>query len=214
MYGKLIMKVNRFKQSLIDKGNRISWSRISWSRITWNRINSVILAAFIVIVYCGCFPPPYNENYSGDFDLKDSDVRLAVMNFDYNGYGLSSKLALNVADNITADLFIKKRVNVVDRNLVREILIKDENVKRDKYSREDVKRIGSSLNATHIVFGSLYSAGSTEDYYKTEKFHVDLTLRIVAVGNGEVVGVIKQSTTNSNLELLLDKLVKKIVKSM
>jgi len=107
MYGRLPMKANHFKQFLIKSRKKISFTT---------------LTALFVVTYYSCFPPPYNENYSSGFDIRDDDVCLAVMNFDYNGHGLSAKLALKAADNITADLFIKKRVNVVDRNLVRNIL--------------------------------------------------------------------------------------------
>ena len=51
-----------------------------------------------------------NEHYIDGFEINDENVRLAVMNFEYTGYGLSSKLALNTADNITSELFIKKKV--------------------------------------------------------------------------------------------------------
>lgn len=193
------MKANRFKQYLI------------------NRLQAVVnalLAVWLLLTIPSCFPPHPDEQYKGGFSLNDENVCLAVMNFDYSGYGLSSKLAMSCADNLTSELFITKKVNVIDRNLVREILARDENVSQDKFSRDDIRRIGSALKATHIIFGSLYSAATIEEYYQSEKYHFDLTVRIVEIDHGDVVGIIKKSASNENTEKLLKTLVNKVVKSM
>jgi hypothetical protein len=199
MYGKLTMKANRFKRFPIKKGVDL---KLVWS------------AAFLSFFYVSCLPFSDKVHYANGFMINDENVCLAVMNFDYSGYGLSSKLALNTADNITSELFIQKKAHIVDRNLVRDVLNKDENIKRDQYSRDDIKRIGNHLDATHIIFGSLYATGTLEGFFESDNYHVDLTLRIVAVDSGNVVGVIKQSASNENIEVLLKKLVKKVINSL
>jgi hypothetical protein len=168
----------------------------------------------IVLIY-GCYTEGPYVNFDRDFSLSDSKITVAVMNFEYAGNFLSSQIALQAADNLTSEIFIKKDIRVIDRSLVRDVLKKYEKSKPVRLSKEEIKKIGQELSADYLILGSIQSIGSIDDYYDSRDYNIEITLRIVDSASSKVVGIIRHRLEDdADIQILVNRIIKDMVFSM
>jgi hypothetical protein len=168
-----------------------------------------IMICFLIFT-CTSYVPNV-KYYKENFTLKDSLSTVAVMDFEYNGWLLTKKHATDAADNLNADLFVKKSIAIIDRSIVKRCLQKYETSKQGRYSQEEIKNIGKELGAVYIILGSIQSFGTMEEYHESQKNKVNMTVRILNALTGEVIGIGKH-TVKSGMNM--DELVKKMAGEM
>jgi curli biogenesis system outer membrane secretion channel CsgG len=169
------------------------------------------LGICLIIIY-GCYSYGPYVNFDRSFSLSDSSSTMAVLNFEYGGNFLSSQIALQAADNLTSEIFIKKDIQVVDRSLVKDVLKKYEKTKPSLLSKEEISKIGQDLQANYLILGSIQSIGSIDQYYDSRDYNVEITLRIVDVKDGKVVGIIRhQREDNSDIQVLVNRIIRDMV---
>ncbi|MBN1408008.1 MAG: hypothetical protein JW956_09470 [Calditrichaceae bacterium] len=136
------------------------------------------------------------------------DTTFAVINFDYNGAQLSSANANNAADQFASEFYIQMKAKVVDRNIVRELLRKMELSSAKRLSSAQIQKIASDLNARYLIFGTLVSLRTMEEYYDDNKVEIKLTIRIIDSMTGEVVAMVQnQKSSKENVNILIQSLV-------
>ena len=172
----------------------------------------VILLIFTIQFILSCISSvPYvhfEENYYED-SLR---VKYAVLNFEHSGQFLSAKTAMKAADQFSAELYIKKNIQVIERSLVRDALKKYKSSGRGKLAKEEINKIASELNADFLILGALNSIGAIEQYYDSGKVKVELTIRIINSTNGDVVGMVKHEKEGSgDIEELVNRMIKDII---
>jgi len=170
---------------------------------------------YLILLFCliyGCYTHGPYIKFDRNFSLSDSSVTIAVMNFDYSGNFLSSQIALQAADNLTSEIFVKKGIKVIDRSLVKEILKRYDKSKSNRLSKEDIIKIGQDLGANYLVLGSLQSTGSIDDYYESRDYKIEITLRFIDAISSRVVGIIKHRLEDdSEIEIIVNRVIKEIV---
>jgi TolB-like protein len=171
-------------------------------------INIIIIC--LIIIACTSYVPNV-KYYKENFRLTDSLSTVAVLDFEYNGRLLTKKIAMDAADNLTADLFVKKGIRIVDRSIVKQCLQKYEKLIQGRYSQEEIKNIGKELNAKYVILGSIQSFGSMEEYHESSKNKVNITIRILNASTSEVMGIVKHdSRSRGNMDELVKKMTGEI----
>jgi hypothetical protein len=156
-----------------------------------------------------------NVRYTDNFRLDISVSAIAVLDFEYDGPFTSGKIAKQMADELTASLFLSSEVLVVDRALVKYTQKKYENYRSKNLSRQQIRNMGRDLEASHIIFGSIQSIGKIEDLYNDENIKLDMTFRIVDTFEGNVVGIVTDSAEGSaEIDILGKDLIRKMVNEM
>ena len=173
--------------------------------------NLKYLGMSLIIIY-GCYTHGPYVNFDRSFSLSDSSSTMAVMNFEYGGNFLSSRIALQAAYNLTSEIFIKKDIRVIDRSLVKDVLKKYEKSKPSLLSKEEIRKIGQELQANYLILGSIQSIGSIDQYYDSRDYNVEITLRIVDIKDGKVVGIIRhQRKDDFDIQILVNRIIKDMV---
>jgi len=168
---------------------------------------------FPVLLLISCYTRYSNNEFNDDFNIKDSTITIAVLNFEYSGSFISSKHSKLVADLVTSELFIEKKINVIDRSLVKNDLKKYEKSKTGRFSRNEIRSIGTELKATHIALGNLNSIDSIEDFYETGLRRINISMRVLESETGNVVGILRQQQQGKeNIEELIKIAVREMLK--
>ena len=163
----------------------------------------------VYIIACASNIP--KVQYKGNLSLTDSLSTIAVLDFEYNGQFLTKKIAKTAADILSEDLFVKNRINIIDRSMVNEYLDRYKSTKREKFSKTDFQNIGNELNATYLILGTIQSYGSIEEYHESHTNKINVTIRIISTATAEVVGIIKHSGKSKRT---MDELIRKVIEEM
>ena len=173
----------------------------------------ILFIAIPLLLLFSCYTRYSNNEFNDDFDINDSTNTVAVLNFEYSGSFISSKHSKLIADLVTSELFIEKKINVIDRSLVKNVLKKYDNAKTGRFSREEIQNIGTELKATHIALGNLNSIDSIEEFYETGLRSIDISMRILDSETGDVVGILRQQQQGKvNIEELIKIAVREMLK--
>jgi len=172
----------------------------------------LFILIFPVLLLISCYTRYSNTEFIDEFNFKDSTITIAVLNFEYSGSFISSKHSKLIADLVTSELFIEKKINVIDRSLVKNVLKKYANAKTGRFSREEIQNIGMELKATHIALGNLISMDSIEDFYELGSRRIDISMRILDSGTGNVMGILRQQQHGrENIEELIKIAVREML---
>ena len=160
-----------------------------------------------------CAAPKIQVNQNLDF--KDSEKKYAVLNFDYQGLNLSSKIAKSAADRLAAQLYIKNKLSVIDRSIVKSVLAKNGIKANGRLSGEELKKIAAELKADYFILGSLFSGTSINVSNDNRKVEVSLNLRILDAGSGSVQAMAYHSiSSDKNISKIVEKLITQIVNAL
>jgi len=164
-----------------------------------------------IIIY-GCYSHGPYVHFERSFSLSDSTITMAVMNFEYAGSFLSSQIALQAADNLTSEIFIRKDINVIDRSLVKDILKKYEKTKPTRFSKDEIREIGQELGANYLILGSIQSLGTMDEYYESRDYNIEITLRIIGAQDSKVAGIVRyRLEDDSDIQVLVNRMIRDMV---
>ena len=100
------------------------------------------------------------------------------------------------------------KARVIDRNIVRDLLRKMELSSAKRLSSAQIDKIASDLKARYLIFGTLVSLRTMEEYYDDNKVEVKLTIRIIDSLTGDVVAMVQnQKSSKENMDILIQDLV-------
>jgi curli biogenesis system outer membrane secretion channel CsgG len=167
----------------------------------------VFILQFIVI---SCSTNPYvlvKKDFTGE--------GIAVLNFSTHGSFPEANLGRIAADKLTNALFLDGSFSVIDRSLVNEAQVKTGIKSSEVLSSEDVLNIGTILNANYLIIGKIHQISEIEFLNTDLEKHLNISFRIVAVANSEVVGMADYTTLyTENVIAVTEEILKELVKSM
>lgn len=174
------------------------------------RIWLFIFVAFLLIQ---CAAPEIKVNRQLDF--RDSKKKYAILNFDYQGMNLSSKIARSAADLLAAQLYIKTKLSVIDRSIVKAVLAKNNIKASGRLSEDELNKMAMELNADYFILGSLVSNTSIEEANDNREVDISLNLRILDARRGEVQAMAYHSiSSDKNISKIMEMLITQIVDAL
>lgn len=140
---------------------------------------------------------------------------IAVLNFSTHGSFLETNLGHIAADKLTNALFMDGSFNVIDRSLVNEAQLKTGIKSSIVLSAEDVLKLGTILNADYLIIGKIHQISEMEFLNTDLDKHLNISFRIIAISNSEVVGMADYTTVyTQNVIGVIEEILKELVKSM
>lgn len=138
--------------------------------------------------------------------------KFAVLNFGYQGFNLSSKLAQYASDQLSAELFLRKHFSIVDRSLVRATLKKYSIRTNQQLTAKDINTLNKELNADYLVLGNLYSESSFSNLTKKHNNIITLNIRFLKADSCNIVGMVTHTiSSNESVTKIINRLVKETV---
>jgi hypothetical protein len=167
-----------------------------------------LLAVLLILFQCKG-PEVYVKK---GFNLNDSQKKYAILNFSYSGESLTSKLALKTADRFASLLYIKRKLSVIDRSLVKAAVIKFGIKANDRLSLEDISKLKKELNADYLILGNLHSTASARLIDENRQTDLSLNIRILTAENGDAQAMAYwHLKTDNNVSVTIEALIKKII---
>ena len=170
-----------------------------------------VLLGGILFSRCSMFTLFGTEAYSRSLD----SVKLAVLDFEVEGTLLEDRLGAFVADEMTTALFVKKKINVVDRSQV-EAKVKSMHVSVASITPEEIHRFGDAIGAHYLVFGKITGMDNAMiDPGKRGGSTVRVVCRMIDVPSGNVVGMIQRKCAyKDGLKKELSKTIQKMASAV
>ena len=166
-----------------------------------------ILAGAIFFSGCSIFTMFGVESYQ----QSSGSVKLAVLDFEVEGTLIQKSLGTFAADEMTTSLFIKKKINVVDRSQV-QAKTKSMHVSVASITPEEIHRFGDAIGANYLVFGKI--TGMDNEMIDPDKrggSTVNVICRMIDVPSGNVVGMLqKECSYKDGLKKELSKTIQKM----
>lgn len=170
-------------------------------------ISIVFISQFIVL---SCSTNPYvlvKKDFTGD--------GIAVLNFSTHGSFLETNLGHIAADKLTNALFMDGSFKIIDRSLVNEAQVKTGIKSSIVLSSEQIHKLGTILNADYLIIGKIHQISEMEFLNTDLDKHLNISFRIIAVANSEVVGMADYTTLyTQNVIGVIEEILKALVKSM
>lgn len=137
--------------------------------------------------------------------------RIAVLPFTVRGAGISTKTGYIAADKLTTHLYLKRKLAVVDRSQVNDILRKVD-VKNVYYlSKEQLNLLSDTLQAGTVVLGMIDSEAISDNVLSPRQ-QISLTLRFLDGQTGEILKILHSSRKTRTVNLpLIDKMLQDAV---
>lgn len=183
-------------------------------RFLWNdsslSYSMLFYLVFIVLLYA-CMPQKTSTERL--MTPEETDSTFAILNFDYDGFQLSSKIANNAADKITAEFYLKRQMKMIDRSLVRAAHKKYDVLSNKSLSADMIRQLAAELNADYLILGSLISeSGVIDDFEDKQMVTIGITLRILNGKTAELEGMLNQTMTGYQkipeiINLLIDQIL-------
>lgn len=134
----------------------------------------------------------YTNGATQAYVAQESRARIAVLDFEQEGVLAGEKLGGFAADELTAALFAQKKFAVVDRAQV-QAAVHTLQLSVAIISAVEIKKLGESLQADYLALGKLQCLRRADfDSAQEKSARVQISFRLLAARNGEVLGVFAQ----------------------
>ena len=114
---------------------------------------------------------------------------VAVLDFTQQSTSMVSNMGKLAADKLTDALFLERQFKVIDRAVVKDAIISMDINSTELLSIEDIKKIGSLVNANFIILGRIQYFTEPEFLNSGSEKELYVSFRILSVSSGEVVGI-------------------------
>lgn len=130
--------------------------------------------------------------------LKDHPRKIAVLDFEPEGFLTGEKLGSFAADELTAALFLQRKFHVVDRAQVKAGVL-DANLANGTVATDEVKKLGQSLGVDYLILGKI-SRLNENDFAPDERknLYLQITFRLISTRDGAVIGVFSRRAKSKN----------------
>lgn len=152
-----------------------------------------LIALFFILSMSGCavFQPGRTESWFQGNSVKV----IAVLDFEQEGFVRGGKLGSFAADELTSALFIKKKINVVDRAQVKAKIM-ERGFHPHVMDNKTVQELGQILNADCLILGKITEMGGIDIGMEEEQKHrIQITFRLILTSSGEVIGMVSREVT-------------------
>ncbi len=148
----------------------------------------IILFAVLLVSGCAFFQSGKTESW---FQKKSARV-ITVLDFEQEGFVEGGKLGIFAADELTSALFIKKKVNVVDRSQVKAKVM-EKGFHSNVMDNKAIQELGRILNADCLILGKITEMSGIDIGLEEEQKHrIQITFRLISTSSGEVIGMVSQ----------------------
>jgi curli biogenesis system outer membrane secretion channel CsgG len=182
---------------------------ISMQHSLRNLLTSIVIISCVVT---GCYRI---KSDSSAFRMSAKDARrIAVLDFDEEGFLGISRLGQFAADELTSALFIHQKLKVVDRS---QVLAR---VAERKYSQkilnpQQLDELGRALDADYFILGKITRIDGINVDPEDESQIVQVVFRILSSHTGDVIGIVqRQDTVDKDLKLVVGNLIKEMTGSV
>lgn len=148
------------------------------------------------LILFNCSVPKVQVN--PDMDFRDTEKSYSVLNLEYQGLNLSSKIADTAADRLSTQLYVNNKLAIVDRSMVKAALSKLNIKNSGKISREELTKLANLLNTDYVILGKLVSNSTIDIYEGSPKGKISLSLRILDTESGQVQAMAYYSVSSKN----------------
>ena len=134
----------------------------------------------------------YTNGATQAYVAQESRVRIAVLDFEQEGFLAGERLGGYAAEELTAALFAQKKFSVVDRAQVKAGLHALQ-LSAAAMSVAEIKKLGELLQADYVVLGKLHALNRASlDPEDDKSLHLQIRFRLIAVREGEMLGVFSE----------------------
>jgi curli biogenesis system outer membrane secretion channel CsgG len=134
--------------------------------------------------------------------------KIAVLDFEQQGFLGGEKLGRFAADELTSALFLKQKIKVVDRAHVRAKVL-ERNLSSSILNDDNVRELGLAMSSDFLILGKIIrfnreELGSDED----TPVLLQITFRIISVKDGSVIGIVyRQDQKRGEPEKILSNII-------
>ena len=160
----------------------------------------------IVLWISGCCT--LNSGNTGFRFSSNDSQKIAVLDFEEQGFLGGEKLGRFAAEELTTALFIKQNLKVVDRAQVTAIMVETQ-FSPSILDVKSIQQLGEKLESDYLILGCITRFDKENfDPETNGRISVQITIRIISTRNGEVVGMIsRQSTKKEEPKIIVGKMV-------
>ena len=177
-----------------------------------NKKRQILSISLLYIILCvvGCHTLK-QSNTNSRISL-DGARRIAVLDFEQEGFLSGQRLGRFAADELTSVLFIRQGLRIVDRAQIRAKVM-DKKITPTAMDVDEVAQIGRDLEADFLILGEItrldgLGLDTEED---EESIFVQVSFRVLTTGNGSVIGIVtRQGSSKRDLKILVADLIKKM----
>lgn len=149
---------------------------------------SIILLAVLWVSGCAFFQSGKTESW---FQRQSARV-IAVLDFEQEGFVEGGKLGVFAADELTSALFIRKKVDVVDRSQIKAKIM-EKGLHPNVMDNKAIQELGRILNADCLILGKITEMSGIDIGLEEEQKHrIQITFRLISTSSGEVIGMVSQ----------------------
>jgi curli biogenesis system outer membrane secretion channel CsgG len=131
------------------------------------------------------------ENYAR-MSEKPSAAKIAVLDFEQEGFLEGEKLGRFAADELTTALFLKKKFDVADRSQVRAQLAA-KSLAIAALRADEITALGQALDSDYLLLGKINRLNAHDfNPEKDQDLYLQITLRIISCGDGAVMGMVSR----------------------
>lgn len=149
---------------------------------------------------------------NGDtLSLRPQKYAIAVLDFSNESRQGGSLIGKHITERLTFHLLSSGKYILVDRGEILNVLEKEKITSVDALSKEEIERIGKSLNVDFLISGTLieYKEGDIE----SKKQRIGLLVKLLRVEDGSLVAIENfRKKSGKDLISLTEEAVSKIAK--
>ena len=178
----------------------------------YNPRTHIISGCLLWIILCGSGCHTLKQSNTNSRISMDGARRIAVLDFEQEGFLSGQRLGRFAADELTSVLFIRQGLRIVDRAQIRAKVI-DKKITATAMGVDEVAQLGRELEADFLILGEItrldgLGLDTDED---EEVISVQVSFRVLTTGNGSVIGIVtKQGSSKRDIKILVADLIKKM----
>lgn len=157
----------------------------------------------------------YTSGATHAYVAQESRARVAVLDFEQEGFLAGEKLGGYAAEELTAALFAQKKFAVVDRAQVKSG-VHALQLSAAVMSAAEIKKLGALLQADYLVLGKLQTLNRAgRDPEHDQNLHLQISFRLIAVREGEMLGVFSErGKSKSEAEELISRVLRQMANAV
>jgi len=177
--------------------------------------NFACACLLMLLLLPGCYYLSSQPEVSINSGFEKKDV--AVLDFSVKGVHIAQAQGVYTSDKLSDKLFLSKACTIIDRSRVREAESFIGITPSTPLSADQILKLGLRLKAKYLVLGEVTHIMQGDAYDFDATGIVQISMRILSVMNGDVVGVATYQMDDSDAGIettinnTLDKMVPKIV---
>lgn len=140
---------------------------------------------------------------------------IAVLDFEQEGFIGGDRLGGFAADELTSALFIKRKLKVVDRVLIKAKML-EMNIDRSAMTVHVIRSLASMLNADCFVLGKIVRTDSENiEPAANVRIRFQISFRILSAKDGSVIGMVtKRLSKKGDIQQILSDAIYKMAEEV